>query len=397
MVKEFYHPGLRGVVAGETDICSLDGGLRYRGYCIYDLVQGASFLEVAYLLLHEQLPNEERFADFLGLIVDEAALPDELPRILELLPLHVIPIEALRSGISLLAHFDPQPGDPTLDAGISQSTRLLARVPLLLAMISGQQSGRAPAPSKRHNGRRKTEPADHEESSTLMRIDPAHSYSHNLFRLLTGRVPTDLEEHVLEVVLILAAEHEFTPSSFTARLAGSTQADVYSAVQAALSTFIGSRHSGAERSVLEAFDEVQRPEEAADWVARKVAAGEGVPGFGHPVFSECDPRAAILEPLCARLAGVRKRDEREEIAEAVEQAVWDQQRLPPNIDWPLGRLLDNLGFARELHPTVFVCARIAGWCAHALEQAASGEAIRPRARYRGVEHADFAPLWKRDV
>lgn len=396
MGKEFYHPGLRGVVAGETDICSLDGGLRYRGYCIYDLVQGASFLEVAYLLLHEQLPNEERFADFLGLVADEAALPEELPRMLELLPLHVSPIEALRSGISLLAHFDPQPGDPTLDAGVAQSTRLLARVPLLLAVIAGQHSERNPRSATQKTSR-PAEPPEDDDAGAGLRFDPAHSYAFNLFRQLTGRIPSDLEEHVLEVTLILAAEHEFTPSSFTARLAGSTQADVYSAVQAALSTFIGSRHSGADRSVLDVFDEVDRPEEAAEWVSRKVAAGETVPGFGHPVFSDCDPRAAILEPFCGRLAGARKRTEREEVAEAVEQAVWEQQHLPPNIDWPLGRLLDNLGFARELHPTIFVCARIVGWCAHAVEQASSGEAIRPRARYRGVEHADFAPLWKRDV
>ena len=125
MERELYHPGLRGVVAGETDICSLDGGLRYRGYCIYDLVQGASFLETAFLLLHEQLPNEERFADFVGVIADESSLPAELPHILQMLPLHVSPLEALRSGINLLAHCDPQPGDSPLEAGLAQLTYLV--------------------------------------------------------------------------------------------------------------------------------------------------------------------------------------------------------------------------------------------------------------------------------
>jgi citrate synthase len=210
-------------------------------------------------------------------------------------------------------------------------------------------------------------------------------------------VPTEVEEHALEVALILAAEHEFTPSSFAARLAGSTQADVYSAVQAALSTFIGSRHNGAERSVLEVLDEVRSAEEIDDWLTRRIEAQEKVPGFGHPVFTGCDPRAAILEPLCHRLALLKKRTAREELAEAIEQAVWDRERLPPNIDWPLGRLLELLGFRRDLHPAIFVCARTVGWCAHALEQAVSGEAIRPRARYRGVEHAEFAPLWRREM
>jgi citrate synthase len=379
MERELYHPGLRGVVAGETDICSLDGGLRYRGYCIYDLVQGASFLEVAYLLLHEQLPNEERLADFIGLIADEAALPDGVPPVLELLPLHISPLEALRSGINLLAHCDPQTGDSPAEAGLAQASRLIARLPILLATIAG--------------------PADAatERSSLAPRFDASASYAHNIYRLLLGKAPTELEEHSLEVALILAAEHEFTPSSFAARLAGSTQADVYSAVQAALSTFIGSRHNGAERSVLEVLDEIESLDEVNDWVARKVAAQERVPGFGHPVFTDCDPRAAILEPYCARLAAARKLNEREELAETIEQAVWDQQHLPPNIDWPLGRLLELLGFRRELHAPIFVSARVIGWCAHALEQAGSGEAIRPRARYRGVDRADFAPLWKREM
>lgn len=379
MERELYHPGLRGVVAGETDICSLDGGLRYRGYCIYDLVQGASFLETAFLLLHEQLPNEERFADFVGLIGDESCLPAELPHILHMLPLHVSPLEALRSGINLLAHCDPQPGDSPLEAGQAQATRLLARIPVLLAILAGPDA------------------RDDDSDEASLRFDPSCSYAHNLYRLLLGTQPNEVEEYALEVALILAAEHEFTPSSFAARLAGSTQADVYSAVQAALSTFIGSRHNGAERSVLEVLDEISVVEDVDSWVANKTHEQDRIPGFGHPVFTDCDPRAAILEPLCHRLASSKKRTDREELAEAIEQSVWEKQRLPPNIDWPLGRLLELLGFRRELHPAIFVCARTVGWCAHALEQASSGEAIRPRARYRGVEHADFAPLWRRDM
>jgi citrate synthase len=392
MATEFYHPGLQGVIAGETDICSLDGGLRYRGYCIYDLVNGASFLEVACLLLHERLPGEERYADFLGLLVDEACLPDELPRLLELLPLNVSPLEALRTGISLISHFDPQPGDSPAEAGLAQAVRLIARVPLLLASI---RRLRAPAPAR--PSRRNADSHELVEEEIDLRIDPSTSYAHNLFRLLRGTPPSDIEEHALEVALILACEHEFTPSSFSARLAGSTQADIYSAVQAALSTFIGARHSGADRSVLEAFDEVEHVDEAAAWVAARVTAQERVPGFGHPVFSDCDPRAAILEPLCSRLAAARKLTDREEIAEAIEQAVWEQQRLPPNIDWPFGRLLSCLGFARDLHSAIFVCARTVGWCAHALEQAQSGEAIRPRARYRGAESIEFEPIWRREA
>ncbi|HVJ66791.1 MAG TPA: citrate/2-methylcitrate synthase [Caulifigura sp.] len=381
MATEFYHPGLRGVIAGETDICSLDDGLRYRGYCIYDLVQGASFFEVAYLLLHEQLPSEERFADFLSVLADEAILTDGIPEILDRLPLHISPLEALRTGINLLSHSDPQAGEPVGDAGNEQAVRLLARVPLLLACICGQ---------------RDLSGGDGDERKQY-RFDPSLSFSSNLFRLLQGRSPVEVEEHALEVALILAIEHEFTPSSFTARLAGSTNADLYSAVQAALSTFTGSRHSGADRSVLEVLDSVPCQNDIEEWLETRDDAGHRIAGFGHPVFTESDPRAALLETYCQRVAQLKKQAAREELAGAIEDAVWTRMRLPSNFDWPFGRLLEYLGFRRELHPAIFVCSRLVGWCAHAIEQASSGEAIRPRARYRGAEHLEFEPIWRRDA
>jgi len=383
MATEFYHPGLRGVIAGETDICSLDDGLRYRGYCIYDLVQGASFFEVAYLLLYEQLPSEERFADFIGVLADEAELADGIPELLEMLPLHISPLEALRTGINLLSHGDPQAGEAVGEAGQAQAIRMLARVPLLLSTICSQRYPGTDGDAT--NGKN-----DHR------RFDPSLSFSCNLFRLLQGRSPLELEEHALEVALILAIEHEFTPSSFSARLAGSTNADIYSAIQAALSTFIGSRHSGADRSVLEVLDAVPDQEDAEEWVRARQESGERIAGFGHPVFTESDPRAALLESYCQRIAQLRKQAPREELAGVIEDAVWTQMRLPSNFDWPFGRLLEYLGFRRDLHPAIFVCSRLVGWCAHAMEQSSSGEAIRPRARYRGAEHLEFEPIWRRD-
>jgi citrate synthase len=147
--------------------------------------------------------------------------------------------------------------------------------------------------------------------------------------------------------------------------------------------------------VLDVLDEVGTPEAAADWVAERVARGDRIPGFGHPVFTDCDPRAAILESWCQSQAAEAGRQDREQLADAIELAVWEQQRLPPNLDWAFARLLEHLGFERDLHLPLFVCARLVGWCAHALEQAASGETIRPRARYRGVDRASFEPLWRR--
>jgi citrate synthase len=373
MALELFHPGLRGVVAGETEISRLDGGLQYRGYCIHDLAAQSSFLEVAYLLLHEELPTAEELADFHSILVEESQLPDVVVPVFEQLPLHTSAAEALRTGISLIAQHDPQPQDGVVDSAVVKSLRLLARVPLLIATW---QRLRTDLPAAA--------------------IDPDLSYAANLLLLLTGVPPTLLQERALDAALIVAAEHEFNPSTYTARVVASTHADLYSVVIAALGTLLGPRHGGGNDRILDVLAEAESAGAADDWVRALPEDGEAVPGFGHPVYQDGDPRALILEPWCRELAESRGRLDLEQIADAVERAVWEQRRLPPNLDWPLVRLLHYLNLPPDLHLPVFLCARLAGWCAHAIEQARDGDVIRPRARYRGAEDLAFRPLDERD-
>ncbi|RLS44395.1 MAG: citrate synthase [Planctomycetota bacterium] len=372
MALDLYHPGLRGVIAGETNISSLDNGLIYRGYCIHDLAEESNYQEVCYLLLHEELPTEEELADFRSIMLEEMELPEPVTAVLESLPLHVTPLEALRTGVSLLAHFDPQTSDGPLDSGHGQAVRLLARVPMLIAAWHRLRSG-GPLPA----------PAMH------------LGYAGNFYYLITGKEPPVLFERAFDSALIAAAEHEFNPSTYAARMVGSTGGDLYAAVTAGLGVLAGSRHGGGDDRVLDIIQSVESPDRATEWAREACQSNSIIPGFGHPVYKDCDPRAALLETLCAELAGACGCEPMEEIADAIERAVWEERKLPVNIDWSLSRLLHYLGLPRELYVPIFAAARIAGWCAHVIEQADCDHVIRPRARYRGVEERPYVRIWDR--
>lgn len=370
MAVELFHPGLNGVIVGETEICRLDGGLQYRGYCIHDLAERASFLETAYLLLFDGLPSLEQLADFRSVLIEEAELPLQVLNLLEQLPLHATPLEAVRTGISLLAHFDPQPADEIEVAAEAQAIRLLARVPLLLGAWQRQRAGLAPP-----------------------EIDPDLGFAGNLLMLLTGNRACALRERSLEIALIVSVEQEFNPSTYAARVVASSRGDLYAAVLAGLGALAGPRLQSRER-MLAMLDDVRESGDA-EAALRSVPEDLTPPGFGHPVYGDCDPRAAILERCCAELAEAEGDMSLEESADAIERAVWESRKLPPNLDWPLTRLLHYLGIPVDLHGGVFACARLVGWCAHAIEQAQDGQLIRPRARYRGAEDLPFIPVHDR--
>ncbi len=368
MPQEVYHPGLQGVVAGETEICKVDGGLQYRGYCLHDLAEDATFLEVAHLLLFEELPDEEQFADFLSVLVEEQTLPESITSIYEQLPVHSSSLEVLRLGLSLLSLHDPQQGESLLQSGHAQTIRLLARMPLLIA-------------------------AWHRIRQGLPVLEPRLElgYVANLYYVLTGVVPSALYERALEIAMIVAAEHEFSPATYVSRIVGSVRGSQYGPVLAALEAFMGTAHGGGDESPLDLLDFVGEPENAPDWIA-SVAEGTKIPGFGHPVYRDYDPRAAIVEVECERLAKACGRTDLEQLADAIERAVWQHRRLPPNVDWALARLFTYLEIDRDLFRPLFAAARLVGWSAHALEQCESGEAIRPRGRYRGAEDCEFESM-----
>lgn len=372
MAVELYHPGLHGVIAGETEITSTDGDLLYRGFSVHDLVDGARFLEVAHLLLCEELPSREQLADFRSLLIEEAVLPEPVERFVRDLPLHVGAMDMLRTGASILGNFDPQRIDAARQAGIAQAMRLMARVPQLIGLWMRVRDG-----------------------GEVWESTPTLTYAGNLFACITGREPSDVEERSLEAALILSADHGFTSPTFAARVVASAGGDLYSAVTSAMGTLIGTRPSVRHVDVLRVLQQVRSAESAPAWVRQRVLRSLPIPGFRPTAYPVIDPRAALLERQCSELAESCGRLDQEEIADAIEQAVWEELQRPPALEWPAARLYSYLGLDADLHLPVFVCGRLVGWCAHFLEEAENEQRIRPRARYRGARDCEFEPLFLR--
>lgn len=372
MSDEVYVPGWKGVIAAETEICSLENGLQYRGFHLQDLTEGSTFLEVAHLLLFDELPNEEQFADFLSVVMEEQRLPAVIRDILDQVPVHNMSLEVMRTAIGLLNLFDDDPQEDVLHSCHRQTIRLLGRVPLIIAAWHRSRRD-LPVPEPR---------------SEL-------SYVGNLYYLLTGNAPCALYEEALDIALICAMEHEFTPSSFVARIVGSMRSNQYSPVLAAMDTFIGLIHGGGDDRPLDILNDVGTPENVDAWLA-ELRPDQQIPGFGHPVYTQTDPRAVLLDAECRRLAMACGRQDLEQLAEAIETAVWKQRKLPANIDWPLARLFAYLGLDRDLYRPIFALSRMVGWSAHAYEQCESNQVIRPRARYRGALDCPFESLHERD-
>jgi citrate synthase len=196
----------------------------------------------------------------------------------------------------------------------------------------------------------------------------------------------------MDVSLILYAEHEYNASTFTARVVTSTMADMHSAIVAAVGALKGPLHGGANERVLEVLEEVGEPDGAEAWVRQALAEKRRIMGFGHRVYKDGDPRARILKDHCAQLAAELGDTSLERTAEIIEQIVRQEKGLPPNLDWPSARLYHYLGLEVDLFTPLFVASRVAGWCAHVMEQASNNRLIRPRARYIGPGERTFEPL-----
>ncbi|MCH8828418.1 MAG: citrate/2-methylcitrate synthase [Planctomycetes bacterium] len=268
MSESQYFPGLEGVIAGETAVSTIEGGLRYRGYPIEQLAEQATFPEVAYLCLHGELPNREQLADFQTILADAGEVPAPVIDLIREIPLHVSAMDVLRTGISALSHFDPQSGETGRDANIAVTRRLLAQIPILIAARYRLSQG-----------------------LELVESDSGLSFSANLLQLISGKQPSVIEEKAMDVSLILYAEHEFNASTFTARVITSTNSDLVSSIVGAVGALKGPLHGGANERVMKVLDEVGTPENAEKWVRKALQEKRLVMGFGHRVYKTGDPRA----------------------------------------------------------------------------------------------------------
>ena len=364
--------GLAGVIAGQTSSCSLDGTLRYRGYDIERLATAGDFEEVAFLLLHGELPSHTELAAFRDRVaaaarsVDTAVL-DALARLAAASPQASV-MDALRTAISMLGlvEHDDTPGPrPAL---IAQAERLLGQTPAILAAWIDLTSGRTPRPW------------------------PDGPVAKALLERITGREASPRQVAIFGATLVLYAEHEFNASTFAARTVASTGSDLHSAVTAAIGALKGPLHGGANEKVLEVLGEIGSADRADAWVHEQFAAKRVVMGFGHRVYKDGDVRAKLLGSMCREMVRGTEGDALEDLADRVERIMLEKKALKPNLDWPAARVYHALGLPVKVFTPIFVVARMSGWTAHVIEQIGDNRIIRPLSIYSGTAAREYVPV-----
>ena len=374
-----YHPGLEGVIASETAISNVEGregagGLEYRGYRIEELAERSTFEETAYLMLHGDLPRASELKEFQARLKAARAIPESLTTLFRQIPEDVHPMDALRTSVSVIAHYDPDvDADPTDHAAnVRKAERLLAQMPTAVAARERISTGKEPLP-----------PRDD--------LDHAANFLH----MVTGKVPSEAMREAFDLSMILYTEHELNASTFAARVTVSTLSDLHSGIVAAVGTLKGPLHGGANEEAWKVLEQVGTPEKAEGWIRDALARKQRIMGFGHRVYKTGDPRARILKEHCRALAQEVGDDRWERMAEPIEKAVTEQKGLPPNVDWPSARLYHYMGLRTPIYTPIFALARVAGWAAHVIEQLDGNRLMRPRARYIGPEGRDVVGLAER--
>ncbi len=363
--------GLRGQSAGETSLSTVgkDGvGLTYRGYPIEVLAENASFEEVAYMLLRGKLPNRAELHSFRDELINARELPAALRAVLELIPRDAHPMDAIRTGVSMLGSYDPE---HSFAEQQKIAARLVGALPSILLYWYRFS----------HDGKR-IETATNDGS-----------HAGNFLYLLHDRVPSEAHAAAMNASLILYAEHEFNASTFTARVCASTLSDLYSCVTGAIGSLRGPLHGGANEAAMEMLERFDSPDAGEMEILRMLAAKEKIMGFGHPVYRSADPRSPIIQSWAERLSkGDAKREQLYAIARRVEQVMGREKKLFPNADYYHAPAYRAMGIPTKLFTPIFACSRVSGWCAHVFEQRANNRIIRPSADYTGPASAEWVEI-----
>ncbi len=355
--------GLRGQSAGETELCTvgLTGtGLTYRGYDISDLAAGATFEEVAHLILHGELPNQAELDAYKAKLKGLRGLPQALREVLERIPADTHPMDVMRTGCSMLGNLEPE-GDFSNQLDVAD--RLLGALPSIINYWYRFS----------HDGERiETETDD-------------DSIAGHFLSTLLGKTPSEMHRRVMDVSLILYAEHEFNASTFTARVCASTLSDMHSCVTAAIGSLRGPLHGGANEAAMELIEKFSSAEEAAEGIRGMLERKDTIMGFGHAIYADSDPRNAIIKQWAEKLAEGASDSELYPISVAVEKTMWDEKKLFANADFFHASAYHFMGIPTQIFTPIFVCSRVSGWAAHVMEQRGNNRIIRPSADYIGLE------------
>jgi len=387
---DFKNIGLRGVKVADTRISDVDGEkgiLIYRGFNIVDLARSSTFEEVSFLLLNDRLPTREELKVFQKTLVSEREIPEPVLDFMKGLPPSAHPMDVLQASVPLLGSYDPQLHDETRDANLKKATRLIAKLPTIVAAWDRIRKGLEPVP-----------------------LYTELSHAGGFLYLLNGNVPDSETARDFDICLILHAEHSFNASTFAGREVASTHAHMYASIAAAIGALSGELHGGANSEVMRMLLDVGGADRVKSWVAEKLQRGGKIMGMGHAVYRTEDPRATILREICERLA-LRTGDRRwYDLTSAIEAATQKEFRktkgkeIYANVDFYSASVYHIMGIPTDLFTAVFAISRISGWAAHIVEEKFAEaqpkpELYRPDADYIGTycgpQSCEYIPIEKR--
>ena len=374
------HKGLDNVYVDESRICFIDGEgsrLFYRGYSIEDLAEHSSFEETAYLLIFGRLPTKTQFQEFVNKIESYRSLDSNIVRMIESFPASCHPMDALRTVVSSLGIYDPQPATDSIQLRTDKALQILAKTPTIIAAFDRLRNQKDPISPK-----------------------PGLSHAANFLYMLKDENPDPYDAHVMDVALILHAEHEMNASTFSCTVTASTLADMYSIITSGIAALRGRLHGGANEAALVNIMEVGDPSKAEDYVVQALAAKKRILGFGHRVYKTWDPRYMILKKIGAELVEKRGQERLYETALAIENSAMRHLAgapIFPNVDSYSGIVFHTLGITTDLFTPIFVMSRIAGWTAHSIEYLESNRLIRPTAFYVGQTGMKYVPVEQRSL
>ncbi len=362
--------GLRGQSAGDTAICTVGAegnSLRYRGYDVVELAGQSTFNEVAYLILKGELPAQAELDAYIERLQGMRALPAAVCEVLEKIPASAHPMDVMRTGCSFLGNIETE---EDFSSQQEVADRLLSLFPAMVTYWYRYS----------HDG---------------VRIDTQtgeEGIGAHFLHMLHGREPSGLEKRVMDVSLILYAEHEFNASTFTARVCASTLSDLHSCITAAIGSLRGPLHGGANEAAMAMIGAYSSVDDAVADVHRKLAGKELIMGFGHAVYRQRDPRNAVIKEWSRKLSMQAGRESLFAVSEAIERVMKEEKNLFANADFFHASAYNFMGIPTKLFTPIFVMSRITGWAAHCFEQRANNRIIRPGANYTGPDDRSYLPI-----
>jgi len=367
--------GLLGVVVDETTISQVMpdiNSLTYRGYTVQDLCEKCSFEEVAYLVLHQHLPNKKQLKKFIKQLEENRNISINLREIIKHMPKKSHPMDVARTVVSIMGLEDNETTNNSSEANMRKAIRIFAKTPTAIAAFFRARKGKNVISPKKNL-----------------------SFSENFFYMCFGKVPRKEIVKAFDISLILYAEHNFNVSTFTARTITSSLSDIHGAITGAIASLKGPLHGGANEEVMYMLQKIKNPKNAKKWVLNAIKKKKLIMGFGHRVYRNGDSRVPTMKKYYYKVAEILKNKNLPLMSQIVEDVMIEKKNIYPNVDYPTGPTYHLMGFDTDFFTPIFVISRIIGWSAHVMEQHVGNKLIRPLSKYIGKKHRKVMPLNQR--